>query len=212
MTIKAVIFDLDGVITDTEKFHFEAWEKAFAPYGIKLTSDIYQKSIQSRARYESIKNILGDVPEEVIKQISDNKAREYQELTKNNLEAFEDAIVFINFLKEKKVPMAVASSSSIAKDLVERLGLIDFFVRVWSGKDITKNKPDPEIFEKAINGLQKNPEECLVIEDSFSGMEAAKRAGAPFVALFRQGELPYVEGALLTVSHLMDEKLLELFN
>ena len=183
--IKAVIFDLDGVLVDTEAFSGRAGEKVLKEHGIELTPeerrrafgrpdlDSYSKYIKSRG--------LDLNPEKLVEE----KDRVYSEMIKGRVRPLPGARKILELLKEKGIPFAVASSGTLVKvraSLTETglLGLINILV---SADDISRGKPDPEIFLKAAEKLGMEPEHCLVIEDAEAGIESAKAAGMRCLAL-----------------------------
>ncbi|WP_101772568.1 beta-phosphoglucomutase [Peptostreptococcus faecalis] len=179
--IKGVIFDLDGVITDTAKFHYIAWNNLASKMGIELTEEFNEK-LKGIPRIESLKLILeyGNAihiySEEEMHEMADIKNEEYKKLLKNLdkkdiLPGIED---FINKLKEKNIKIGLASASKNAPMILEKLGLgkkIDYI----ADPDAVKNgKPAPDIFIEATRGINLNIDDVIGIEDADAGVEAMR--------------------------------------
>ena len=201
MKTKAVIFDMDGVITNTEKIHYLAWKKTFKEIGVDLTLESFYKHIQSRARNVSISNILDQVSEKNILSISNRKGVIYEQMIYSSKpEIYKDAIELIEFLSVKGIRMAVASASSFSKKMIRLINLEDKFEFIIDGTEVKKNKPNPEIYNMAIHKLGLHSRECIVIEDSLSGIEAGLKAYTRVIGIDRENHLNTTEGVFLTKS------------
>jgi len=181
--IKAVIFDLDGVLVTTDVFHFNAWKKLAEDLGIMN----FTKADNARQRGVSRMASLEVVLEKTDRVFSDEEKQELAQRKNDDyvksLSSLSEADVlpgvceFLAFLKEKGIKTAVGSASKNAGLILEKTKLLDSFDEIVSGLDTTKSKPDPEVFVLGANRLGIAPEECLVVEDSDAGIEAAKRGG-----------------------------------
>lgn len=187
--IKAVIFDLDGVITRTSKFHHVGWKAVSLMEDIALNDEEIQ-ALDGIGRLESLEIILKNKYTQdyidkylkhngIFQQLADKKNLIYLKClasltSKDILPGVEE---LIQKLKNKKIKVAVASSSKNTFLILEKLGLNKTFDAVTTGLDISKSKPDPEIFLLAAERLNVKPQDCLVIEDAASGIQAAKSAG-----------------------------------
>lgn len=183
--IKAVIFDLDGVLADTELFSGQASGKALKVHGIELTDEegkraFGRRDIDSYSGYIESRG-LDLNPKDLVKE----KDRIYSELIKGKLKPIPGVAKLLKFLKKRGIPFAVASSGTPEKirATLSELGFAGFFDIIVSAEDITKGKPDPEIFLKAAEKIGVNPGSCLVVEDAQAGIEAAKSAGMKCLAL-----------------------------
>lgn len=182
MRYQAVIFDLDGVICHTDKYHYQAWKQIADELGIYFDETINNR-LRGVSRMESLDIILErcdrtlDVEE---KELWAGKKNEiYKELLKNMTPADLSAEVkdTLDALRGRGLKLAIGSSSRNARFILDRLGLDGFFDQISDGNNITKSKPDPEVFLKAAEYLGKRPEDCLVVEDAQAGLMAAKAGG-----------------------------------
>ncbi len=181
--IKAVIFDLDGVLVTTDVLHFNAWKKLAEELGITN----FTKEDNARQRGVSRMASLEVVLEKSDKVYSQDEKLKFAEKKNNayikSLETLSESDVlggvfeFIDMLKSNGIQTAVGSASKNAPLILQKTCLFDKFDAICSGLDTQKSKPDPEVFLKAAEKLGENPENCLVVEDSDAGIEAAKRGG-----------------------------------
>lgn len=177
--IKAVLFDMDGVIFDTERVYLETWRKIFKKYGYDMSDDVYI-SVMGRGRKNVIKKFLELYGENLpITQMYEEKDKELKKAVESGQIAIkEGAKEILEFLKERGYRIALATSAKIERANIQFINTDikeDFDVMVY-GDDVVKAKPDPEIFLKAAKKLCVNPEDCIVIEDSAAGIEGAYKA------------------------------------
>jgi beta-phosphoglucomutase len=176
--IKAVLFDLDGVIVSTDEYHFQGWKK------MADDEDIYfDRSINERCRGVSRMESLDIVLEKSSKKYSaaektalaERKNNYYKELLKNisPKDILPGALECLKELKKRGIKIAIGSSSKNAKNILKQIGLLDMFDAVSDGTDITRSKPDPEVFLIAAERCGVKPEESLVVEDAEAGVSAA---------------------------------------
>lgn len=191
MTIKGLIFDMDGVLLETENFHYEAWYKAFSTKNIKLSREDYAKYCQAQGRPNAIRNIIGNPTEEDYKILSDIKAKSYKEAIDNNkVEIFHDAKTLLNHLEEHQhIELAIASSSVVADMVMAKTYCAWQFSHTVTGAMIDRNKPYPDIFNMAAAKLDIKKENLAIIEDSIAGVIAARLSGMNVFALNRHGSL-----------------------
>ncbi len=181
--VKACIFDLDGVIVDTAKYHYLAWKRLAKELGFEFTEKDNEQ-LKGVSRMESLEillrvgNIKIDDPK-IKEQLADKKNGWYVEyinqMTKD--EILPGVLDFLKLLKENGIKIAIGSASKNTMTILRRIELDDYFDVVIDGTKITKAKPDPEVFLKAAEELNIAPEGCCVFEDAVAGIEAAKRAG-----------------------------------
>ncbi|MEO2062942.1 MAG: beta-phosphoglucomutase [Christiangramia sp.] len=175
---KAVIFDLDGVIVDTAKFHFQAWKKLANDLGFDFTHE-QNEQLKGVSRVESLKKILkwGDMElseEEFNRQMAlknDNYLSYVEEMDEN--EILPGVPKVLKYLKENNIPFALGSASKNARTILKKIKLYEDFDAIVDGTDVSKAKPDPEVFLIAAEKLKAEPQDCVVFEDSVAGVEAA---------------------------------------
>lgn len=177
--IKAVLFDMDGVIFDTEREYLKEWEAIFKKYGYKMKKEIYI-SVMGRGRKkvkEIFKEKFGeDLP---IDKMYIEKDKMLKKAVENNkVPLKEGALELLEFLKENgyKIALATSAKRERVKIQVSHAKIENIFDAIVCSEDITNSKPDPEIFLKAAEKVCVNPENCIVIEDSEAGIKAAFNA------------------------------------
>ncbi len=188
MAIKAVIFDLDGVIVSTDEFHYQAWKKISDEEGIPFNHTINNR-LRGVSRMESLDIILERAektytPEEkqaLAERKNDYYKKSLVELSPNDL--LPGAKHTIEELKKRKVKIAIGSSSKNTPTILKQIGLADEFDAIADGNDITHSKPDPEVFLLAASKLGVPPEACLVVEDAEAGVQAAIAGGMNVAAV-----------------------------
>jgi beta-phosphoglucomutase len=179
---KVVIFDLDGVIVSTDEFHYQAWKRLSDKEGIYFDREINQR-LRGISRMQSLEIILekskrhySDAEKE---ELADEKNRYYRE-SLNYLspsDILPGVLSVLKVLKEKGIKTAIGSSSKNAQTILKKIKLDSYFDVVIDGNNITRSKPDPEVFLLAAKGLGADPSVCIVVEDAEAGIEAAISAG-----------------------------------
>ena len=192
---KAVIFDLDGVLVDTAEFHYRAWKALARELEIPFNREINEK-LKGVSRSQSLEIILQNASKNFTadekKEFLARKNRQYLEYV-SGLDAsglLPGVAGFLRELKKKSFRLAVGSSSKNARKVLERLQITNMFDAIVDGTQITRSKPDPEIFLKAARALDLPPHHCVVIEDAPAGVTAAKRAGMRAVGIGRASSFP----------------------
>ena len=185
---KAVIFDLDGVIVDTAKYHFIAWQEIARQLGINFSEKDNEK-LKGVSRVKSLDIIL-ELGNKKLSQVEKDvllKAKNDRYLSliskMNNDEMLPGIKSLLYDLKSAGVPFALGSASKNARRILNALGITNMFTAIVDGNDVTKAKPDPEVFKTAADKLGVPYEQCIVIEDSQAGIEAAKNAGMKVVGI-----------------------------
>ncbi|MEY8431810.1 beta-phosphoglucomutase [Lachnospiraceae bacterium 48-42] len=188
MRYKAIIFDLDGVICHTDQYHYMAWKRVADDLGIYFDETINNR-LRGVSRMESFEIILerydGKMSEEDKIRYTAEKNEVYKTLLKNMSPADLDGEIkeTLDALREKGIKLAIGSSSKNAKFILGQLGLGEYFDAVSDGNNITRSKPDPEVFVKAAQYVGESPEHCLVVEDAEAGLEAAIAGGMDCAAV-----------------------------
>lgn len=182
MSKKAFIFDLDGVIVDTAKYHYKAWKKLANDLGFDFTQDQNEllKGVSRVQSLEILLNIGGvTLGEDEKEKIMQNKNKHYlQYITQMGQDEILDGIQeVLLYLKEHGIPFSLGSASKNARLILKQLELIDLFDVIVDGNDVSKAKPDPEVFLIAAKKLGIAAHNCIVIEDAIAGVEAANIAG-----------------------------------
>ncbi|UOE60681.1 beta-phosphoglucomutase [Priestia filamentosa] len=179
--IQAVIFDFDGVIVDTVPLYYKATKVIADKLGVTFTSEMNQQ-LQGVNRKQTIMTLLKDstkiYSEQEVYELGEQKNEEYKKLIQNLDEkvVLPGIQVFLGELKKRGIPTAVASSSSNAPYLIEKIGLSSYFDHIVDVTKIKKGKPNPEIFLTAARQLQIPPQDCIAIEDGRAGLEGIQKA------------------------------------
>ena len=178
---RGFIFDLDGVIVDTAKYHYLAWKKLASELGFEFTKE-QNELFKGVSRKRCLEILLDIVNREATQEEFDTwmieKNVDYLEYIKNmdKSEILPDVPRVLDFLKERNIPIALGSASKNAQPILEKVGLLHYFDAIVDGNDVTKAKPDPEVFLLAAKKLGVKAENCIVFEDAVAGIEAANSA------------------------------------
>lgn len=178
---KGIIFDLDGVIVDTAKYHYLAWKKLANDLGFEFTKEQNElfKGV-SRKRCLEILIEIGNVKasQEDFDRWMIEKNLDYlayiEEMDAS--EILPDVPKILHFLKQNNIPIALGSASKNAQPILEKVGLLPYFDAIVDGNNVTKAKPDPEVFLLAAKKLNVKAKDCIVFEDAVAGIEAANAA------------------------------------
>lgn len=188
--MKGAIFDLDGVIVDTAKYHFLAWRSLAQELGFEFTEE-HNERLKGVSRMRSLDILLeiGGVSatEEEKEEMARAKNERYVDyiLRMDESELLPGAREYLMRLREAGVKTALGSASKNAELILNKLNITELFDAIVDGTKVAKAKPDPEVFLVACRELQLAPEECAVFEDAAAGVEAAKAAGIPVVGIGR---------------------------
>lgn len=177
---KAVIFDMDGVIFDTERVYLEIWQSVFEKYGYKMTKELYI-TVMGTGRKNVIKTFLenfgDDLPIEKMYEEKDNQL--FYIIENQGIPLKEGVKELFSMLKEKNYKIALATSAKrerVEKQIKDKW-LKESFDAIVCGDDVEKGKPSPDIFLKAAKKIDVEPENCFVVEDSLAGIKAAFSGG-----------------------------------
>jgi len=204
MMVKGCIFDLDGVIVDTAKYHYLAWKKLTTILNIHFTEEDNErlKGVSRMASLDIILEIGNMVPDNLMKEeYAALKNKWYLDYINRMMpdEIFPGSLEFISELKNAGIKVAIGSASRNTPLILERLGIGKLFDAVADGNIVRKAKPDPEVFITAAKMLGVSPEDCIVFEDAVAGVEAALNAGMRCVGI---GSEKILTGAHFVVSGL----------
>ncbi len=178
--IKAIIFDHDGVIIDNQPFQKRAWKQISKEYNIEISDEDLGSKIRGRPIIICLRNLFGDrFSEKKLQEIANRKEEIYKQIFRKNFKVVKGIVSFLKELQKEKITTAVATSTT--KDLLDfTLDCLDirkYFNVIVTSNESVKGKPDPEIYLLTAKKLGVSPEDCVVFEDSFSGVESARRAG-----------------------------------
>ena len=184
--MEAVIFDLDGLLADTEIISLKVYQELLKDFGIPFTEETYSRDYSGHREEENVQRFLDtyDLPWNFDQTLEKVYELEAQILAKGvNLK--KGAKNLLAFLQREGIPIALATSSveSRARMILDSNGILSLFDHLVFAKDVKRNKPYPDIFLKACSDLNVLPENCLVLEDSEAGIEAAYRAGIPVICI-----------------------------
>lgn len=206
--MKGIIFDLDGVICFTDKFHYRAWKKLADRLGIYFDEEINNR-LRGVSRMASLDIILERSDEKYTEEEKLALAEEKNETYKELLEQMspddlsDEVRDTLMELRNRGYKLAIGSSSKNTRTILERIGLGDFFDEISDGTNISKSKPDPEVFLKAAEFIGEKPEDCLVVEDAMAGIEAAFRGGFKSAGLGEANNHEYVTYKMNSISDLL---------
>lgn len=205
--LKAVIFDLDGVIVSTDEYHYHGWQRLCDELGIPFDRKKNER-LRGVDRMSCVRIILEDFPQRDDSEQEEMATRKNEYYTEmiadlSAADVLPGALKLFDELDENGIKKVVASASKNAIPVLERLGIVDRFDSVVTGYDYAKGKPAPDVFLTAAGRVGIDPKNCIVVEDALAGVQAGKAAGMLVVGL---GDAEGVNGAdlwaqsLLTVS------------
>ncbi len=187
--LRAVIFDLDGVIVSTDEYHYQGWQRLADEEGIP-----FDRTVNERLRGVSRMESLAIVLERATRPYTDDEKQRmatrkngyYRDLLDSSLsprDLLPGVMAFLDACRAAGLKLAIGSSSRNTPAILQRIGLADFFDARADGNDIRNSKPDPEVFLLASRRLGIPPADCLVVEDAEAGVTAALAAGMPCLAV-----------------------------
>lgn len=181
MNKKAFLFDLDGVIVDTAKYHYLAWKKIAANLGIDFTHE-HNELLKGVSRVRSLDIILElgkvEATQDQKNQWLIQKNEDYLTylVDMDQSEILPGVLPVLEFLKAHQQPIALGSASKNARPILEKTGILSYFDAIVDGNDVSNAKPDPEVFLQAAQKLGISKENSIVFEDSVAGIQAANSA------------------------------------
>ena len=207
--IKAVIFDLDGVLTRSDHYHAAAWHQTCKAWSIPFedrTADL----LRGMGRLESAGIVAEkggvELTREQLAEFAEEKNGRYVQLLNEmtGTDVIAKVPLLLQLLSDRGIPLAVASSSRNAAYILEKTGLKQYFAVVIDGHQISRSKPDPEVFRKTADALGISCKDCLVVEDAVSGVKAALALGAKVAAVGPAANTPGVTYSLKETGDLME--------
>lgn len=208
--IKGLIFDLDGVLVFTDKFHYQAWKTMADELGVYFDETINHR-LRGVSRMDSLEIILEryegpDLSLREKEKLAEKKNEIYRTLLESMTpdDVTKEVRDTLTKLREKGYELAIGSSSKNAKFILEKVELKDAFDAISDGNNITKSKPDPEVFLKAAEYLGLPPKACMVVEDAEAGIEAAKKGGMYAAGIGEAAKSINADESLKTFSELVD--------
>lgn len=185
MNIKAVIFDMDGVVVDNHKYHFKAWMDFADRYEFELNEEIYRERFNGKTNRDLFRMIFDDPTDDEIASYTDEKESLYRELYYNDLAPHTGLLDFLAGLKRSRIKIALATSAPTENVdwVLDNLQLRSWFEVIVDGSEVENGKPDPEIYTTVCDRLEIDPGNCVVFEDSFAGLESGKDAGCKVVGV-----------------------------
>lgn len=214
MELKAVIFDLDGVIVSTDEYHYQAWKRLTGEEGIYFDRAINER-LRGISRMESLEIILERSPKTYTidekNSLATRKNQYYRELLHNLTpeEILPGVRSLLDELKKEGIKIAVGSSSKNTPLILKQIGLDSYFDAVVDGNDIKRSKPDPEVFLLAAQRLGIPPENCLVVEDAEAGIQAALAGGMSVLGVGSASNSQAASIRMLDLSTVSCQSLLE---
>jgi len=203
--VRAVLWDLDGVLVDSAPFHFQAWRELLASLGRELSEADFRRTFGLR-NDTILSDLVGDLPAAEVERLAARKEALFRRAALGNIVPLPGALALLRLLRERGFKLALVSSTPHGNiDLIlGSLGADAAFDVIVGEEDVTRGKPDPEGFLLAARRLGVPPEECVVIEDAPVGVEAAKRGGMRCVGVSRDRPRDALAKADLVVETLED--------
>lgn len=209
MKYRGIIFDLDGVICSTDEYHYRAWKMLADREKIYFDREINNR-LRGVSRMASLEIILERAAHRYTQQEKEKMAADKNELYRLLLQNMPPADVApearetLDALRGRGVLLAIGSSSKNARLILSRIGLENAFDAISDGNNITRSKPDPEVFLKAAQMLGLQPAECIVVEDAQAGIEAAYRGGFHGAAIGDAVKSPLAQYRISELSELLE--------
>ncbi|MFD1901417.1 beta-phosphoglucomutase [Enterococcus termitis] len=214
---KGFVFDLDGVITDTAKFHYIAWKNLAKHLGITI-DEVFNESLKGISRMDSLDKILAHGHKENEYTLAEKEA-----LAKNKNDDYVKLLAdlsaddllpgvrdFLVDAKAHNIPCAIASASKNAPMILEKLGVLDYFGHIVDPETLMKGKPDPEIFVKVAQSIGVAPKDAIGFEDAQAGIEGIKAAGMYAVGISTTEKLTGADLQVTSMTELSVEQLISI--
>ena len=217
MKTKAFIFDLDGVIVDTAKYHFLAWQKLAESLGINFTHE-HNEQLKGVSRVRSLEIILGLGNVEATQEQKDEWLVQKNEDYLQYIHKMDDSEILpgvmnvLEFLKANNQPIILGSASKNARPILEKVNILNYFDDIVDGNDVSNAKPDPEVFLVGAKKANQTNENAIVFEDSVAGIQAANSAGMTSIGIGEASVLNEADVVFNNFTEITEEFLRELIN
>lgn len=214
--IKGLIFDMDGTMINNMMVHHRAWQQKLKEYGIDWSLEEVMEKVHG-VNVELLERLFGDrftMAERI--QISKKKEIAYREIYQPEIKLIDGLLPFLQSAKAVNIPMAIATAAppENAYFVLENLPISQYFKALFHSDDVTKGKPDPQVFELAADAIGVPLKNCLIFEDSVTGAEAAHRAGCNAIILtttHKQAEFNRYSHILRFMGDYLDLKISDIF-
>jgi beta-phosphoglucomutase len=185
MQTVAFIFDMDGVIIDSNPFHKISLRQFCKKYGHDLSEEQLREKIYGRTNKDWITNVFGPLDDKTLKAYGNEKEALFRELYANDITALDGLKGFLDKMDQQNIPRAIATSAprENVDFTLSKTNTGKYFPIILDESFVSKGKPDPEIYLKTAAALGFKPEQCIVFEDSLSGVKAGKNAGCKVVGI-----------------------------
>lgn len=214
--LAAILFDLDGTLTNTDPIHFRAWQEHLSTYGLEIDETFYKTQISGKTNPVIIDEILPSLSVEIGQQLADAKEARFRELATREITALAGVTQVLDWAQQQHLPLAVVTNAppENAYFMLETLKLNAHFQTVVISDEIGVGKPDPTPYNIALERLGIAPEAAIAFEDSPSGIRSAVAAGIPTIGIAstHNPQVLYDLGAMLVIPDFTDEQLWALLN
>ncbi|WP_225035211.1 beta-phosphoglucomutase [Winogradskyella sp. SM1960] len=217
MNKKGFIFDLDGVIVDTAKYHFLAWQQLAKSLDINFTEE-ENEQLKGVSRVRSLEKILAwgnkTISQDLFDKLMGDKNEEYLSYIAemDESEILPDVPRVLKLLEALDQPISLGSASKNARTILERVNLKSSFNAIVDGNDVSKAKPDPEVFLIAADQINIKPEDCIVFEDSVAGVTAANTAHMISIGIGSKDVLGHANYVFNDFTEISDDFIKSLIN
>lgn len=181
----AIIFDMDGVIVDTNPYHKTAIQQYCAGHGITLNELTLQHKVYGRTNRDWITNVFGELTEEQLQAYAFEKEELFRKIYEPHIKPVTGLVEFLDLLVSNNIPRAIATSAppENVEFVLRKTGLGKYFKIILDERMVTRSKPNPEVYIKTAKALGFPNEQCIVIEDSLSGVTAGRKSGSKVIGI-----------------------------
>ena len=183
--IGAVIFDMDGVIVHSNPIHKTTINEFCRKYGLEVSDQELREKVYGRTNQDWIPAVFGDISQDRITELANEKEQMFRDVFDPKKHVVSGFVEFLDLLKEHEIKMVVATSAPAenAVHILEGLDIFGYFDAVLNSSHVSKSKPDPEPYLKAAKAVNVDSKDCIVFEDSISGVQSGLNAGAKVVGV-----------------------------